>query len=214
MCARDRGRRSRRQSRRRTTTQSGTCRPLARNSDLHHRLVHADRRREHAAADVGDVGQLEQALDRAVFAVRAVQHRKDDVEREARQRRGGFGLAVARRAAIDQHERVLARARRQEHFAAAAQRASRRSASDRSPRPPTPPTADGRPAPSGRPSRCGSRSVRSACDRGWRRRPPPTRATLRARLSGRRTARRHEDASRGQSDVAAVATEARELIIG
>ena len=36
---------------------------------LHHRLVHADRRREHARADVRDVGQLEQSLDRAVFAV-------------------------------------------------------------------------------------------------------------------------------------------------
>ena len=50
---------------------------------LHRRLVHADRRREHAGADVGHVGELEQSLHRAVLAVRAVQHRKDDVERDA-----------------------------------------------------------------------------------------------------------------------------------
>ena len=46
---------------------------------LHHHLVHADGRPEHAGADVGHVGQLQQALHRAVLAVRAVQHRKDDV---------------------------------------------------------------------------------------------------------------------------------------
>ena len=52
--------------------------------DLHHPLVHADRGGEHAGADVGDVGQLEQPLDRAVLAVGAVQHREDDVEVQAR----------------------------------------------------------------------------------------------------------------------------------
>ncbi len=43
-------------------------------------LVHADRRREHAAADVGAAAQLEQALDAAVFAERAVQDRDEDVD--------------------------------------------------------------------------------------------------------------------------------------
>ena len=54
-----------------------TRRPLRPKQHLHHGLVHADGRGEHAAADVGDIGQLEQALNRAVFAVRAVQHGKD-----------------------------------------------------------------------------------------------------------------------------------------
>ena len=57
--------------------------PLGGEHQLHHRLVHADRRRQHAGADVRHVGQLEQPLHRAVFAVRTVQHREDDVEREA-----------------------------------------------------------------------------------------------------------------------------------
>jgi hypothetical protein len=48
--------------------------------DLHVRLVHADRAREDARPDVGDVGHLEETLDRAVLAVGAVQHREDDVE--------------------------------------------------------------------------------------------------------------------------------------
>ena len=43
-------------------------------------LVHADRGGEHAGADVADVGELEQALDRAVLAERAVQDREDDVD--------------------------------------------------------------------------------------------------------------------------------------
>ena len=42
-------------------------------------LVHAQRRREHAGAHVGHVEQLEQALDRAVLAERAVQHREHGV---------------------------------------------------------------------------------------------------------------------------------------
>ena len=44
--------------------------------DLHHRLVHADRGRQHAGADVRHVRELEQALHGAVLAVRAVQHRE------------------------------------------------------------------------------------------------------------------------------------------
>ena len=39
---------------------------------------------EHAGADIRDVGELEQALNRPVLAVRAVQDGKHDVEAEAR----------------------------------------------------------------------------------------------------------------------------------
>ena len=54
--------------------------PCGGEQRLHHRLVHADGRPEHAGADVGHVGQLEQALHRAVLAVRPVQHREDHVD--------------------------------------------------------------------------------------------------------------------------------------
>ena len=47
---------------------------------LHHLLIHGDRRRQHARADVGQIGQFEQALHRAVFAECAVEDRKDDVD--------------------------------------------------------------------------------------------------------------------------------------
>jgi hypothetical protein len=43
-------------------------------------LVHRECRAEHAGADVGDTGQLEQALHRAVLAEGAVQDREDDVD--------------------------------------------------------------------------------------------------------------------------------------
>ena len=43
-------------------------------------LVHAERRGRDAGADVGDAGELEQALDGAVLAERAVQHGQDDVD--------------------------------------------------------------------------------------------------------------------------------------
>ena len=58
--------------------------PARGEDQLHRRLVHADGRGEHAGADVGDVRELEQALHGAVLAVRPVQHRKHDIEREAR----------------------------------------------------------------------------------------------------------------------------------
>ena len=45
---------------------------------LGHRLVHRQGRPEHASADVGDVGQLEHPLHRAVLAHRAVQQRQHD----------------------------------------------------------------------------------------------------------------------------------------
>ena len=66
--------------------------PHARVGDLRHvgggqdlfedDLVHAQRRGEHARADVGHVEQLQQALQRPVLAERAVQHREDDVGAE------------------------------------------------------------------------------------------------------------------------------------
>ena len=59
---------------------------LGRERQLHRRLVHADRRRQHARADVRHVRQLEQSLHRAVLAVRAVQNREDDVELDTRDR--------------------------------------------------------------------------------------------------------------------------------
>ena len=58
--------------------------PGGREHALHHDLVHADRGAEHARADVRQAGELEQALHRAVFAVRAVQQREHDVDAERR----------------------------------------------------------------------------------------------------------------------------------
>jgi len=78
---------------------------VLREDDLHHALVHADRRGQHAAADVGQVGELEQALHRAVLAVGAVQHRKDDVEAQPRHERLAAALLLdRRRAAIDRQD--------------------------------------------------------------------------------------------------------------
>ena len=54
-------------------------------------LVHAERRGEHAGADVGHAGELEQALHRPVLAERPVEHGEDDVdvaERRATSRAG------------------------------------------------------------------------------------------------------------------------------
>ena len=50
-------------------------------------LVHAERRRRDTRADVGSAGELEQALDAAVLAERAVQDREDDLGRRDRRRR-------------------------------------------------------------------------------------------------------------------------------
>ena len=43
-------------------------------------LVHADRGAENAGADEGKPREIEQALNRSVFAVRAVHHGKDHIE--------------------------------------------------------------------------------------------------------------------------------------
>ena len=53
-----------------------------------------------ARADIGDVGELEQPLNRAVFAVGPVQHGKNHVERQAGDRRRRH-VGAARRRAID-----------------------------------------------------------------------------------------------------------------
>ena len=58
---------------------------------LHRDLVHADRGGEHARAGVGDARQLQQALDRPVLALRAVQENQDDVEALAQARRQPLG---------------------------------------------------------------------------------------------------------------------------
>jgi hypothetical protein len=52
-------------------------------------LVHADGGAEQAGADVGDVGQLQQPLHRAVFAVGAVQHGEHHVVRADERREVG-----------------------------------------------------------------------------------------------------------------------------
>ena len=44
-----------------------------------HGFVHAHRACQHAAAHVGDAGQLQQALHRAILAPQAVQHRDDHI---------------------------------------------------------------------------------------------------------------------------------------
>ncbi len=47
---------------------------------LRHRLVHRQRRAEHARSDIGRVGELQQPLHGAVLTHRAVQQRQDDGE--------------------------------------------------------------------------------------------------------------------------------------
>ena len=64
-----------------------------REDQLHVLLVHADRAGQHARADVRHPGHLQQSLDRAVLAVRAVQHRQHHVDlaeqvRDLRRRAG------------------------------------------------------------------------------------------------------------------------------
>ena len=61
--------------------------PCLREEPLHHVLVHARGRAQHARADVGDARQLEQSLNGAVLAEGAVQHRKDHIERAFGRRR-------------------------------------------------------------------------------------------------------------------------------
>ena len=111
-------------SRRDTDSNAAVGRPRAPNRIFIDGLVHADRRRHHAGADVRHVGQLEQALDRPVFAVGSVQHRERDVEVQLANRgRVDVLVGPARAAREDQQGLVVCRARGHHHFAVAAERA-------------------------------------------------------------------------------------------
>ena len=106
----------------------GRLRQAARGKQrLHRGLVHAGGRGEHAGAHVGHGGQFQQALHRAVFAERSVQHREHDVEAEAGDDRAfRFALAViAGRPALDGDQRVFARVRDQQRVAAGTWQARR-----------------------------------------------------------------------------------------
>ena len=54
--------------------------PLGRPQLLGEFLVHAGRRRQHPGPHIRHAGQFEQALDGAVLAIGAVEHRKDHVD--------------------------------------------------------------------------------------------------------------------------------------
>ena len=71
---------ARRRRRRRGPRTSGVSIPALLRDDVRQRLVHADRRALDAAAHVGDPGQLEQALHRAVLTRSAVQDREHRVD--------------------------------------------------------------------------------------------------------------------------------------
>ena len=76
--------------------------------DLHQRLVHSQSRGGDAGADVRHVGELEQALNRAVLAVWPVQDGEDDVEMQTGDRRlGRLGRRLRR--ALDRKDGLLAR---------------------------------------------------------------------------------------------------------
>ena len=66
---------------------------IGKPSDFHDRFVHADCGREHAGADVWNVGEFEKTLDRAILAVRSVQHREDHIKVQSRDHRMTFVVA-------------------------------------------------------------------------------------------------------------------------
>ncbi len=68
--------------------------PRRTHQGLEAHLVHAQRRRRDAAADVGHIQALEQPLHRPVLAVGAVQRREDDIGVEQPARRGQRQLAA------------------------------------------------------------------------------------------------------------------------
>ena len=68
---------------------AGLGNPVGGQHLLGHRLVHRQRRAEHAGSDVGDVGQLEQALHGAVLTHRPVQQRQHDRPLVVGRRQGG-----------------------------------------------------------------------------------------------------------------------------
>ena len=90
---------------------------------LHERLVHAHRRCQDTGADIRDVGELEQPLNRAVLAERAMQHGKDDVEAKA----GHSGAVVAFiGSSVDRDQRFIGRVGDEMRLAPGADRVRRR----------------------------------------------------------------------------------------
>ena len=61
---------------------------------LHYVLVHGDGGTQHAGAHVGDIGQLKQALDGAVFSEGTVKHREDHVDRSLWSHPGAVSLEL------------------------------------------------------------------------------------------------------------------------
>ena len=69
---------------------------------LHHLLIHADGGGHHARAHVGQVGQLQQALHRAVLAEGAVQDGEDHVDLGLRARLGQDGARAPLAVLVDE----------------------------------------------------------------------------------------------------------------
>jgi hypothetical protein len=92
---------------------------VRREDQFHQRLVHAECGRRHARADVGYVGELEQTLNGAVFAVRTVQDRKDHVDVEPGHERFRRVRRLVLRA-LDREDGFVARPCDEVHFSSAA----------------------------------------------------------------------------------------------
>ena len=81
--------------------------PGGREEDLRDALVHRERAREHVGADVRDVEHLEQALERAVLADRAVRDGEHDLVAAGAQRIGEERIELEPDDAMARlHERV------------------------------------------------------------------------------------------------------------
>ncbi len=81
---------------------------VRREHDLHHSLVHPDRRGKYARADIGDVGELEESLDRSVLTERTVQHREDHIEIQARHQRLRPIVSMRGTRTVDREDRLFA----------------------------------------------------------------------------------------------------------
>ncbi len=143
---------------------------------LHVVLVHADGGGEHTGADVADARHLQQALDRAVLAPRAVQQREDDVDLAEG---AGYGAGLVHH---DLARAVLLRDRdrrsRGVHLRQLVGRGDREPLRVARLQHPAPVVGDARPGPrrSGRGrsrgARCLPSRTRSRARRSGRRRPP------------------------------------------
>ena len=102
--------------------------PAVAEHGLEEILVHAERRRRHAGADVRDAGELEQALDGAVLAERPVQ------DREARRRRRRAPPALPRSGSVAPRRLPGARPSRRPAAAPRRRRGRSRSSASRSAR--------------------------------------------------------------------------------